>query len=110
MKTDVALSTHRLSPRPVQPTSNAMKYWCVTMVTVFRERSAQPYDEDIRVPMIVRGPGVEVGKTTNQIALNIDLVSCKLHQMLREYVVHADADIFRPGWFSHTWMTWMECH
>ena len=34
----------------------------------------QPYDEDIRVPFIVRGPGVPANKTTKALALNIDLV------------------------------------
>jgi arylsulfatase A-like enzyme len=31
------------------------------------------YDEDIRVPLIVRGPGVPSGETTPAIAMNIDL-------------------------------------
>ena len=35
----------------------------------------QPYDEDIRVPLIVRGPGVTANTSTNALALNIDLVS-----------------------------------
>ncbi|XP_065835634.1 N-acetylglucosamine-6-sulfatase-like [Oscarella lobularis] len=34
----------------------------------------QPYDEDIRVPLIVRGPGVSKNATTDMIALNIDLL------------------------------------
>ncbi|XP_065919908.1 N-acetylglucosamine-6-sulfatase-like [Dysidea avara] len=33
----------------------------------------QPYDEDIRVPLIVRGPGINSGKKTDRIALNIDI-------------------------------------
>jgi arylsulfatase A-like enzyme len=32
-----------------------------------------PYDESIRVPLIVRGPGVAVGAVVDSIALNIDL-------------------------------------
>jgi N-acetylglucosamine-6-sulfatase len=35
----------------------------------------QPYDEDIRVPLIVRGPGVARNSKTEMIGLNIDLVS-----------------------------------
>lgn len=31
------------------------------------------YDEDIRVPLIVRGPGVQAGVTRDQMAVNIDL-------------------------------------
>jgi len=32
-----------------------------------------PYDEDIRVPLIVRGPGVPPGRVVEHFALNIDL-------------------------------------
>lgn len=32
-----------------------------------------PYEEDIRVPLMVRGAGVPAGRILNQIALNIDL-------------------------------------
>jgi arylsulfatase A-like enzyme len=32
-----------------------------------------PYEEDIRVPLIVRGPGVPAGKTLDHFTLNIDL-------------------------------------
>lgn len=31
------------------------------------------YEEDIRVPLIIRGPGVEAGATRDQMAVNIDL-------------------------------------
>lgn len=31
------------------------------------------YEEDIRVPLVVRGPGVPAGRTIEQLALNIDL-------------------------------------
>jgi arylsulfatase A-like enzyme len=34
---------------------------------------ATAYEEDIRVPLIVRGPGVPAGKTLPHLALNIDL-------------------------------------
>lgn len=34
----------------------------------------QPYDEDIRVPLIVRGPGIKANSTTQALALNIDMV------------------------------------
>ena len=33
----------------------------------------QVYEEDIRVPFIIRGPGVEAGATRDQLAVNIDL-------------------------------------
>jgi N-acetylglucosamine-6-sulfatase len=33
----------------------------------------QPYDEDIRVPLIVRGPGIKPNSATQVLALNIDM-------------------------------------
>jgi N-acetylglucosamine-6-sulfatase len=33
----------------------------------------QVYEEDIRVPLIIRGPGVQAGATLEQMAVNIDL-------------------------------------
>ncbi len=33
---------------------------------------AQPYEESIRMPLLVRGPGVGAGSTTNRLALNTD--------------------------------------
>lgn len=33
----------------------------------------QVYEEDIRVPLIIRGPGVQAGSTVEQLAVNIDL-------------------------------------
>ena len=35
----------------------------------------QPYEENIRVPLIVRGPDVPANARTSSIALSIDLVS-----------------------------------
>ena len=35
----------------------------------------QPYEENIRVPLIVRGPNVAPNTHTSSIALSIDLVS-----------------------------------
>ena len=37
-----------------------------------RNGKAQPYEEDIRVPLLVRGPGVREGATLDQFAMNID--------------------------------------
>ena len=34
-----------------------------------------PYEEDLRVPFVVRGPGVPAGRVVNEIGLNIDLAS-----------------------------------
>ncbi|HEY1374968.1 MAG TPA: sulfatase [Candidatus Binatia bacterium] len=38
-----------------------------------REGKSTAYEEDIRVPLIVRGPGVAAHKVVNDISLNIDL-------------------------------------
>ncbi len=38
-----------------------------------REGKSTAYEEDIRVPLIVRGPGVAAHKVVNEMALNIDL-------------------------------------
>ena len=46
---------------------------------LFQGEKRQPYDEDIRVPLIVRGPGVAKNSTTKMIGLNIDLVSYFWH-------------------------------
>jgi N-acetylglucosamine-6-sulfatase len=35
---------------------------------------AQPYEESIHMPLLVRGPGVEAGSTANSLALNTDFL------------------------------------
>ena len=40
----------------------------------------QPYEEDIRVPLIVRGPGVKSNSKTDALALSIDLVGADFTQ------------------------------
>jgi arylsulfatase A-like enzyme len=37
------------------------------------QNTRAPFEESIRVPLAVRGPGIPTGRTTDQIALNIDL-------------------------------------
>ena len=39
-----------------------------------QEDKRQPYEEDIQVPLIVRGPNVAPNSHTSSIALSIDLV------------------------------------
>jgi N-acetylglucosamine-6-sulfatase len=34
----------------------------------------QPYEESIRMPLLVRGPGVQAGTTTNKLTLNADFL------------------------------------
>jgi N-acetylglucosamine-6-sulfatase len=36
------------------------------------EQKWRPYEEDIHMPLLVRGPGVAAGSTTNKLALNTD--------------------------------------
>ena len=38
----------------------------------FRNGKSQPYEEDIRVPLLVRGPGVREGASLDHLAVNID--------------------------------------
>ena len=35
---------------------------------------SQPYEESLRVPLLVRGPGVRVGSTTDKLVLNTDFL------------------------------------
>jgi N-acetylglucosamine-6-sulfatase len=35
----------------------------------------RPYEEDIRVPLLVRGPGIKAGSTTQKLALNTDYLT-----------------------------------
>jgi N-acetylglucosamine-6-sulfatase len=37
------------------------------------EHKNSPYEESIGVPLVIRGPGIPSGRTTEQMALNIDL-------------------------------------
>ena len=36
------------------------------------EQKWRPYEEDVNVPLLVRGPGVAAGSTTYKLALNTD--------------------------------------
>jgi N-acetylglucosamine-6-sulfatase len=38
------------------------------------ERKSRPYEESIHMPLLVRGPGVAAGSTTNKLALNTDFL------------------------------------
>ena len=51
-----------------------VKFYYSSGVFIVQGEKRQIYDENIRVPLIVRGPGVKPSNTSS-IALNIDLVS-----------------------------------
>jgi len=36
------------------------------------DRKEQPYEESIHMPLVIRGPGIAAGATTDKLALNID--------------------------------------
>ena len=72
------ISTHQLtccSYIGLQNTFSLVRYLGgETFLFVVQGEKRQPYDEDIRVPLIVRGPKVPSNTKTNALALNIDLV------------------------------------
>ena len=70
----------------------------------------QPYDEDIRVPLIVRGPGISSGKTTDHIALSIDLVTLKTHRGTIGICCICRHRHFLTLLAGAYQMIWMECH
>jgi N-acetylglucosamine-6-sulfatase len=45
----------------------------VVVIISQKGEKRQPYEEDIRVPLIVRGPGIKPNSSTAALALNIDL-------------------------------------
>ena len=69
---------------------------------VVQGEKRQPYDEDIRVPLIVRGPKVPSNMSTNALALNIDLVRKGSFRMLwiLEYPVSSPFTKFDKQWTS----------
>jgi len=44
---------------------------------IFQGEKRQIYDENIQVPLIVRGPGIQPGSETMSAAVNVDLVCIK---------------------------------
>ena len=69
----------------------------------------QPYDEDIRVPLIVRGPGIKANSTTQALALNIDMVGNTYYTRVSIPVVPPTlgTDLPGSGWMAsargHGW-------
>ncbi|CAG0916669.1 unnamed protein product [Notodromas monacha] len=56
----------------------------------------QPYEFDIRVPLYVRGPGVEAGSTRNEVVLNIDLAPTFMQMAGLQPLKSMDGESFLP--------------
>jgi N-acetylglucosamine-6-sulfatase len=56
----------------------------------------RPYEEDIRVPLLVRGPGVAAGSTTDRLALNTDFLPTFTNLAGVQTPGYADGRSLRP--------------
>lgn len=61
-----------------------------------------PYDEDIRVPLLVRGPGIEPGTVIDQMVANIDLAPTIAQLANAEAAEFVDGRSFVPFLTSQT--------
>jgi N-acetylglucosamine-6-sulfatase len=55
-----------------------------------------PYETDIRIPMLIRGPGIVPGTTTDELALLIDLAPTILDMAGIERPSHMDGKSLLP--------------
>ncbi len=60
-----------------------------------REKN-QPYEESSRVPLLVRGPGVQAGSTTSRLALNTDYFPTFTHLAGIQTPSYVDGRSLRP--------------
>ena len=56
----------------------------------------RPYEEDVHVPLLVRGPGVAAGSTTNRLALNTDFLPTFTNLAGVQTPGYADGRSLRP--------------
>ncbi len=56
----------------------------------------RPYEEDVRMPLLVRGPGVAAGSVTNRLALNTDYLPTFMDLAGVERPRYADGRSLRP--------------
>jgi N-acetylglucosamine-6-sulfatase len=56
----------------------------------------RPYEEDIRMPLLVRGPGIAAGSTTNKLTLNTDYMPTFLDLAGSQIPAYADGRPLRP--------------
>src|SRR5215204_753864 len=56
----------------------------------------RPYEEDVRMPLLVRGPGVAAGSTTNRLALNTDYMPTFLDLAGAQSPPYVDGRSLRP--------------
>jgi hypothetical protein len=64
----------------------------------------QPYEEDIRVPLVVRGPGIASGSTTGLLCGHIDLAPTILDMM------GVDASVVAPQMDGNSWLGVLKQH
>jgi N-acetylglucosamine-6-sulfatase len=56
----------------------------------------RPYEEDIRMPLLVRGPGIAAGSTTEKLTLNTDYMPTFLDLADSQIPSYADGRPLRP--------------
>ena len=61
-----------------------------------RPQKATPYEEDVRVPLIVRGPGIDAGTERSSLVANIDLAPTILDLAGAEPLRSVDGRSLRP--------------
>jgi N-acetylglucosamine-6-sulfatase len=67
---------------------------------------AQPYEESIQIPLLVRGPGVQLGSTTNKLTLNTDFLPTFMDLAGVTTPEYVDGRTLRPLLEGSTTTTW----
>jgi N-acetylglucosamine-6-sulfatase len=57
---------------------------------------ARPYEESVRVPLVVRGPGVAAGSSTDKLVLNTDYLPTFTHLAGAQTPTYVDGRSLRP--------------
>jgi arylsulfatase A-like enzyme len=72
------------------------------------EGKSRPYEESIRMPLLIRGPGVQAGSTTNELVVNTDYLPTFTDLAGISTPGYVDGRSLRPileGSTSTTWRT-----
>jgi arylsulfatase A-like enzyme len=67
-----------------------------------------PYEEDIRVPLVIRGPGIAPGTVISQLALNSDLAPTIAELAGAQVPAFVDGRSLTPLWRNPP-ATWRQC-